>query len=826
MELNNTIFCATNPARILDALGHVIDAPGASLDKTLIFLPSRRAVRRVEQMIVDRAGHSVILPRLVALGEGDGEDIDESDTDVVSNLSRVVRLARLLAADSCIRTISGALPIARDLVRMTDYLENAGVNIATIDWDALVDDRYAAHFRRKSDLLKIVSAFAGGMDRPTPAAQRNADIRAWADKLNDYQRVIVCGSTASVPATADLMVRVARLPQGRIILPGKITTANAADLMRDTNPYVNEYNFLSRLNLAPGDVQEIDVGESAIDFFNAAFSNTPGVRSDFPRCHLIESPKESVEAATAAEIAARAVNAGKSVLIITPDAAGNQRLAAALGARGITADFSGGLAGTGTGVGRALLNHFDDWIERDTSAFAQAYQAAHQNLFELITHLVDGNVLAHPVINPGDEMYRPVWQALQDLSDIVAENKIDLTVHDARALIADALSTVSIRPAMNMDAPVVVLGTIESRMQTADVVILTGLNDGMFPARGYENAWLPRAVGDKIGLPPGDAKVALMSLDFMTLSCGENVYWLRSRTSGGAQTTESRFLSRVRVAARRDIDGDDDVAARVAALDQVTPMPLNYASPTPPADFSDVYVTELELLIHNPYAFYVRHILRLMPQEDYWAGPDARTFGNLVHGVIEQATDFTPTHLIAEMDRHAAMEIGRDSVLFHFWHRRFTEMAPVIADALGAKGPAGIEIAGSVKIGPRTVRARADRIWADQVMDIKTGAAPTKSQLIDATMPQLGLEAVMLMSGGFPIAAGDDVPTLAFLQLRNRDCRLIQYTGETAAAMINAARARAQDLFNQYGHDGAPYPYYETGNAKYNAWDDLARCDD
>jgi inactivated superfamily I helicase len=98
---------------------------------------------------------------------------------------------------------------------------------------------------------------------------------------------------------------------------------------------------------------------------------------------------------------------------------------------------------------------------------------------------------------------------------------------------------------MNDAADGVVLGTIESRMQTADVVILTGLNEGMFPARGYENAWLPAKVAEKIGLPSPNRKVSLQSLDFMNLACGNEIYWIRSLQSGGVQTTESRFLSRI-----------------------------------------------------------------------------------------------------------------------------------------------------------------------------------------------------------------------------------------------------------------------------------------
>ena len=74
MGLNKNIFYATNPARMLDALGRVIDDANVALADMLIFLPSRRAVRTVEKYLVARAGHGIILPRLVALGEGDDED--------------------------------------------------------------------------------------------------------------------------------------------------------------------------------------------------------------------------------------------------------------------------------------------------------------------------------------------------------------------------------------------------------------------------------------------------------------------------------------------------------------------------------------------------------------------------------------------------------------------------------------------------------------------------------------------------------------------------------------------------------------------------------
>ena len=82
--------------------------------------------------------------------------------------------------------------------------------------------------------------------------------------------MIVCGSTASVPATADLMEYVAGLSNGKIILSGKIS-GNETDFELDTNPYHSENLFLKRLGLSFADVQTIDVGDSAIDIMNTAF---------------------------------------------------------------------------------------------------------------------------------------------------------------------------------------------------------------------------------------------------------------------------------------------------------------------------------------------------------------------------------------------------------------------------------------------------------------------------------------------------------------------------------------------------------------------------
>ena len=829
----------------MDALWHIMDTSGVAVADMLIFLPSRRAVRAVEKMIVERCGGACVLPRMVALGEGADEfdagndDDDIRGADVISDTERVVLAARLLAADANVGSLTAALPLARDLVRMADYLENEGVDIATIDWAALIDDKYAAHFQGKAQILNIIGRLVSGAadGRVTVAARRNADIRAWGEYFNapdfDKKLIIVCASTASVPATADLMVAVANDARGRIILPGKIA-GDADDFARATNPYNAEYKLLRRLNMRPTDVQIIDVGPSAIDFMNAAFSNAPAPKvkpADVAHCHLVECPREATEAAAVAEIAARAVAQKKSVLIITPDAAGNQRIASALAFRGVDADFSGGRPASMTCAGRAILNLFDDWIERGGGEFDGLYRAAGGDLFEMLVRLVDARPdLFAPKFDPTDEVSVTLWRAIRDMSDALRAADVWLTVADARAFIGDAISGVSVR-GTPVDAPVVVLGTIESRMQTADVVILTGLNDGMFPARGYENAWLPRWAAEKIGLPPGDRKVSLMSLDFMNLSCGADVWWLRSCSAGNVQTSESRFISRV--CARRgaiERDAAAGILAAVAARDNVAYNPLDYSAPTPPADWSDIYVTDLELLIHNPYAFYAHHILRLSPRDDYWIGPDARTFGNIVHEVMETLpADAQPGAIVARLDAaaRAALNNNDDGVLFRFWHRRFTEIAPVIATKIAELQNAAMEISGHVRIANRTIRARADRVWPDGVMDIKTGHAPTATALKKGNMPQLPLEAYILQSGGFKdYDYCPQTPVMEFLQLASGDVRTIHYDAETTAMMIRAAVDKATEVINRFSVGCAPYENLPTTDEKYRRYDDLARVRD
>ncbi|MCL2339100.1 MAG: PD-(D/E)XK nuclease family protein, partial [Proteobacteria bacterium] len=283
--------------------------------------------------------------------------------------------------------------------------------------------------------------------------------------------------------------------------------------------------------------------------------------------------------------------------------------------------------------------------------------------------------------------------------------------------------------------------------------------------------------------------------------------------------------------------------ARVRGRDRVAPAPLDAAAPTPPADWSDVYVTDLEFLIHNPYAFYCRHLLRLKHAPDPWDDTTAIDFGNLVHDAIEQLTvnseRLTVNDIVNVLDEKAKDKLEPGSVMFHFWHKRFAEMAPIIKDFIDEISADDVvwsaaenEARGELQIENRTIRAKADRVYLTKdktgvVVDIKTGALPSNAQLNDGMMPQLPLEALMLSSGKFK---GQSIlparVIMKFLSLARGKCGMVEYDGDDLNTKMDAATQKTKEQFDQFSAGGAPYVYRETTIKKYRDYDDLARVDD
>ncbi|MDY0882364.1 double-strand break repair protein AddB [Dongia soli] len=212
-----------------------------------VLLPNRRACRALQEAFLrqaqlgpdrERTASALLLPRLQPIG-----DVDEDDLAVLAGgaldlppaidpLRRQLLLARLVMAgrprfqpDSEPLRWQDAVRLAADLGRLLDQVETEGCDLA--DLDKLVTGDLARHWQLTVNFLDIlrdawpaILRDEGAIDA---AQRRNLLLRRQRDlwlRQPPAGPVIAAGSTGSIPASADLIATIARLPQGCVVLPG------------------------------------------------------------------------------------------------------------------------------------------------------------------------------------------------------------------------------------------------------------------------------------------------------------------------------------------------------------------------------------------------------------------------------------------------------------------------------------------------------------------------------------------------------------------------------------------------------------------------------
>src|SRR5262249_39125709 len=153
------------------------------------------------------------------------------------------------------------------------------------------------------------------------------------------------------------------------------------------------------------------------------------------------------------------------------------------------------------------------------------------------------------------------------------------------------------------DARVAIWGPLEARLQRRDLMILGGLNEGVWPAPPREDPFLSRAMRARLGLPSLDARLGLAAHDFAQLANAPVIVLTRALKRQGAPTLASRWLWRLETLARgagAPLKRAEEPLAWARALDaearaRVAPAP----KPKPPADarLKRISVTQVETLI-------------------------------------------------------------------------------------------------------------------------------------------------------------------------------------------------------------------------------------
>ncbi|TGN43861.1 double-strand break repair protein AddB, partial [Paracoccus liaowanqingii] len=215
----------------------------------------------------------------------------------------------------------------------------------------------------------------------------------------------------------------------------------------------------------------------------------------------------------------------------------------------------------------------------------------------------------------------------------------------------------------------------------------------------------------------------------------------------------------------------------------VAPAPR--PSPVPPGPpFRELPVTDVSLLIRDPYAVYAKRVLGLRPLPPLRPQPDAALRGQTLHAIVEallnsRPTPDTPPEALRATFLSLTAEVLETDVPWPaaraFWSARIAAIADrIVADELArlAEGkPMVVEKRGRVALSGMdfTLTAKPDRIdllteGRVVVYDYKSGTPPTDA-MIRHFDKQLMLEAAMARRGGFDALGPVDVAGLRYIQL-------------------------------------------------------------
>lgn len=425
------------------------------------------------------------------------------------------------------------------------------------------------------------------------------------------------------------------------------------------------------------------------------------------------------------------------------------------------------------------LLHFDDAGEHSLSELVSRHLSVSESLAR-------GPILR---VGSGDLWEQEAGQTAQAaMAELQreAEHGNAMTPHDYRNLLEAILNRREVRETVQAHPRIMIWGTIEARVQGADLVILGGLNDGVWPQLPPPDPWMNRQMRLEAGLLLPERRIGLSAHDYQQAIGAPNVVLTRAVRDSEAETVPSRWLNRLTnlMTGLPENRGPEalaemlsrgrywlDLAARSEAPAAVVKS-VRRPAPRPPVGTrpKKLAVTGIKTLIRDPYAIYARHILRLYKLNPLHPRPDARMRGYVLHKVLEnfvrgrpdsEPRDQARSRLLAVTETVLAREVPWPAARC-LWLARLDRAADFflsVEDLLGGKSIL-IEEEGSADLAPLdfTLSAKPDRIdeLSDRrvhIFDYKTGSPPTKDQQRKFDK-QLLLEAAMAERGAFRALGG------------------------------------------------------------------------
>ncbi len=374
----------------------------------------------------------------------------------------------------------------------------------------------------------------------------------------------------------------------------------------------------------------------------------------------------------------------------------------------------------------------------------------------------------------------------------------EVTFYEYFQMFEKALAAESDREQMGVRPDVSIWGTLEARVQGADIVVLGGLNESIWPEQPSPDPWLNREMRAEIGLLLPERQIGLAAHDYQQAAGAPEVIFSRARRSEDSDTVPSRWLNRLTnllnglpgthgpeaLAAMKARGQKYVTAARQLDMPAKTVPPANRPAPAPPSVIrpKEYGVTELQRLIRDPYAIYAKRILQLEPLDPLTPPPDARLKGIVYHNVFEHffAIEAEFTDREASFQRllsiaHTELEkaVPWPATRVHWWAQLASIFDRLFDDEVERRNSTHQlvrEVKGFYPVPdtPFRIKGKADRIDRSKdglvIYDYKTGKPPSHKE-IEHFDRQLVIEALMAEAGAFTEVPAEPVAQVVHVGL-------------------------------------------------------------
>ena len=483
-----------------------------------------------------------------------------------------------------------------------------------------------------------------------------------------------------------------------------------------------------------------------------------------------------------------------------------------------------------------------EWLKDLDHAFAPLLTGSKQAFSEFLkAHIELAETLATTDTESGhnrlwcEEDGEEAARLLSELSD-VAHLIPTVTLHDYADIIKHLMNGITVRPSYGTHPRVSILGQMEARLIQTDVMILGGLNEGVWPPDVGHDPWMSRPMRKQYGLPSMDMRVGLSAHDFAQCFAARTVHITRAKRTDGAPTVPSRWIQRMKTvleACTIDFDSlNHEFYSHLMNEIQKEPehlTPCARPSPTPPTSArpQKLSVTAIETWMRDPYALYAKHILGLRKLDPLEEDMDAALRGSLIHAIFDDFITTYPETLpdnAADILMNAALSAlgpkAEEPGFWGYWKPRFANLIGWFIqheqDWRTQAKPLKTEEKGAYTLPELnfTLEAKADRIdrlndGSAAIIDYKTGTIPPTTAVRAGLSPQLPLEALILSHNGFE-STPDTTGYLGFWRMTGskeagEEQQVKPNKDETLMDLINEAEKGLSTLVKTYQDDNVPY---------------------